>query len=66
MGRGESDAARGGNLKVILTSERAGRCREGSDGSLRSFDRELKARSRQFSDATSIVTMGGGWCSGTP
>lgn len=39
---------------------KSGRCREGTDGSLRSFDRELKARSRQFSDATSIVTMGGG------
>jgi hypothetical protein len=38
--------------------------REVTDGSLRSFDRELKARSRQFSDATSIVTMGGErWCS---
>lgn len=36
--------------------------REGTDGgSLRSFDRELKARSRQFSDATSIVTIGGRW-----
>lgn len=38
---------------------KSGQCREGTDGSLRSFDRELKARSRQFSDATSIVTMGG-------
>lgn len=57
---GREERCSRGEFKSNFDVGKSGRYRaEGSDGSLRSFDRELKARSRQFSDATSIVTMGG-------
>lgn len=56
----EEERCSRGEFKSNFDIGKSGRRREGSDGSLRSFDRELKARSRQFSDATFIVTMGDG------